>query len=270
MMRGMKSGFETRPFARPTASAVLVACALLLAVSVKPCLAGASGQTTFPSPEDASRALVSAVQEHDERAVGKILGAGSEVISPDARAEDTLERERFVQKYQEMHRWVRDSGGIRALYIGSENWPFPIPLVSRNGVWRFDSKAGSDEIRFRRIGENEVTAIGMCDTLVTAETQPATDSEADRLVKTLLPQIEGASKPILFHGYYFRILPSSPGGFAAIAYPAMYRSSGVMTFIVTQDGGVSEKDLGANTAKVARAMTSYHSDATWVPAESKP
>jgi hypothetical protein len=58
--------------------------------------------------------------------------------------------------------------------------------------------------------------------------------------------------------------------FAAIAYPVKYRSSGVMTFVVTQDGGVLEKDLGPNTAKVAGAMTSYHSDATWTPAESKP
>jgi Protein of unknown function (DUF2950) len=269
-MREMKSGFETRPFARPTASAVLVAWALLLAVSVKPCLAGASGQTTFPSPDDASRALVSAVQEHDEQAVGKILGTGSDLVSSDDQAGDTLERERFVQKYQEMHRWVRESGGTTSLYIGAQNWPFPIPLVSRDGVWRFDSKAGSDEIRFRRIGENEVTAIGMCDTLVTAKTYPGSDSEAGRLVTALLPHVEDESKPILFHGYYFRIMANSNGQFAAIAYPARYRTSGVMTFIVTQDGGVSEKDLGANTAKVAGAMTSYHSDATWVPAESKP
>jgi hypothetical protein len=269
-MRGMKSGFEKRQLPRPTASAALVAWTLLLSVSVNLCLAAVSGQTTFPSPDDASRALVSAVQEHDERAVGKILGAGSDLISSDDKDEDTLERERFVQKYQEMHRWVRESGGITTLYIGAENWPFPIPLVSRSGVWRFDSKAGSDEIRFRRIGENEVTAIGMCDTLVTAKLHPGTNSEANRLVKMLLSQVDGASKPILFHGYYFHILSNSGGGFAAIAYPAMYRSSGVMTFILTQDGRVSEKDLGPNTANIAGAMTSYHSDATWTPAESKP
>jgi hypothetical protein len=43
-----------------------------------------------------------------------------------------------------------------------------------------------------------------------------------------------------------------------------------MTFIVSRDGGVSEKDLGPKTAKIAMAMTSYHSDATWMPAESNP
>lgn len=256
MMRGIKSGFET-----------LVACALLVAGPVKLCLAGPWSQTSFPSPDDASRALVSALQEHDQRAVSEILGGGSELISSNDKTEDTLERERFVQKYGQMHRWVRESGGITILYIGAENWPFPIPLVSHHGVWRFDSKAGSDEIQFRRIGENEVTAIGMCDTLLTAETHPGTDSEADRLVKTLLPRVESASKPIPFHGYYFHILSNSGGAFAAIAYPVKYRSSGVMTFVVTQDGGASEKDLGPNTAKIAGAMTSYHSDVTWTPAE---
>jgi hypothetical protein len=114
-----------------------------------------------------------------------------------------------------------------------------------------------------------VTAIGMCTTLLTAETHPGTDSEADRLVKTLLPQVEPAGKPILFRGYYFRILSNSGGGFAAIAYPATYRSSGVMTFIATENGGVAEKDLGPNTANIARAMTGYHADASWTAADLK-
>jgi len=269
MMHAAKYGSDRRHFPK-SASAGLAVGALLLAGSVKLCLAAPSDQSAFPSPADAGRALVSAVRDHNERAVTKILGAGGDLVGTDDKAEDTLERERFVQKYQEMHRWVRESGGIATLYIGAENWPFPIPLVSRNGEWRFDSKAGSDEILFRRIGENEVTAIGMCDTLVTAETHPGTNSEADRLVKTLLPQLRAAGKPIPLHGYYFHILQSSSGGFAAVAYPARYRTSGVMTFVVTQDGRVSEKDLGPNTAKIAGAMTTYSADATWAPVESTP
>jgi Protein of unknown function (DUF2950) len=252
------------------ASATLAVCALLAAGSAKPCLAEPSSQTTFPSPDDAGRALVSAVQEHDEGAVSKILGGGSELTSSSDTADDTLDRERFVQKYQEMHRWVRESGGIKTLYIGAENWPFPIPLVSHNGAWRFDSEAGSKEILFRRIGENEVTAIGMCDTLVTVEARPGTDSEADRLLKTLLPHLQDAGKPVSFHGYYYRILSNPSSGFAAIAYPVRYRSSGVMTFIVTQNGSVSEKDLGPNTDHIAGAMTGYHADPTWSPVGSKP
>lgn len=266
MMYATKCEFDKRPLRRSTTGVALAVSALLAAAAVKPCLAGPN-QTGFSSPDEASRALVSAAQAHDERAVVKILGGGSELIRSDDTAEDALEREHFVKKYQEMHRWVREPGGIATLYIGAENWPFPIPLASRNGVWRFDSKAGSEEILFRRIGENEVTAIAMCDTLVTPETQPGTDSEANRLLQTLHSH---ASKPNPFHGYYFRILPNSGGGITAIAYPASYRSSGVMTIVATGDGGVSEKDLGAGTEKIAQAMTAYRRDSTWTPVEATP
>ena len=267
MTRGMKTRFEKHRLTKSTACASLAAFALFAAGSVELCLAGPSSQATFASPDDASHALASAVRQHDEQAVREILGGGTELISSDDKVEDTLDRERFAQKYQEMHRLVRESGGIATLYIGAENWPFPVPLVSHNGIWTFESKVGSEEIRFRRIGENEVTAIGMCATLVMAKMHPGSDHEAERLITTLLPQAKAASKPILFRGYYFRILPNSGGAIAAIAYPAMYRSSGVMTFIATYNGGVAEKDLGPNTANIARAMTGYQADASWTAAD---
>ena len=56
-------------------------------------------------------------------------------------------------------------------------------------------------------------------------------------------------------------------GFAFVAYPAEYRSSGVMTFIVNQDGIVYEKDLGAQTADIAQRLSAYDPDQTWHPAE---
>jgi hypothetical protein len=56
-------------------------------------------------------------------------------------------------------------------------------------------------------------------------------------------------------------------GFAFVAYPADYRNSGVMTFIVNQDGVVYEKDLGADTATVASAMSEYNPDKTWASAD---
>jgi hypothetical protein len=251
------------------ARAALVLCALV-GLGSRPCLAGASSQTAFASPDEAGRALVSAVQQHDERSVSSILGGGDELISAEDQTEGRLERERFAQKYREMHRWVRESARTRVLYLGAENWPFPIPLVSRDGQWRFDSKAGSDEILFRRIGENEVTAIGMCGTLATAEAHSGMDVEADRLVEALLPELRNPGNTIPFHGYYLHILSSSGGGFAAIAYPVAYRSSGVKSFIVTPDGAVSEKDLGPDTAKIAAAMTTPNLDSTWTLAEAKP
>ena len=90
--------------------------------------------------------------------------------------------------------------------------------------------------------------------------------------------LEGPPTP--YRGYYFHILArqgkSGPGGaksyivkgkmtegFAFVAYPAEYRSSGVMTFIVDQDGVVYEKDLGKKTEVVAKAMAEYNPNSTW-------
>lgn len=84
-----------------------------------------------------------------------------------------------------------------------------------------------------------------------------------------------------YHGYLYRILkaqgPNAPGGahdyvvgekmiggFALIAYPAHYRSSGVMTFMVNQDGVVYQKDLGRDTKEAARAVKAFDPDKTWV------
>jgi hypothetical protein len=92
------------------------------------------------------------------------------------------------------------------------------------------------------------------------------------------------AKAIPFHGYYYRILTSQgkdahggamsymtdgklTKGFAFIAYPAEYRNSGVMTFIVGKDGQVYQKDLGNNTAKIASSMTDFDPDKTWSVAE---
>jgi hypothetical protein len=235
------------------AGAAFTALVLLLAATIRPCVAGAQSQTTFASPEDASRALVAAVGVQDERAMTQILGGGKELLGAQDAAQDALDRQYFVQKYREMHRWARSHGAATTLYIGAEDWPFPIPLVYENGVWRFNSTAGLEEILFRRIGENEVAAIGMCRSLLTGEA----------------PSVGKTPKPILLSGYYFHTLSASDGRFAAIAYPAVYRSSGVMSFIVIQDGGVSEKDLGPGTTKVAGAMSRYRPDKSWTPVEQK-
>jgi Protein of unknown function (DUF2950) len=89
---------------------------------------------------------------------------------------------------------------------------------------------------------------------------------------------QGKSTP--FHGYYYRMLTKQGAaakggardyvvngqltkGFAFVAYPAEYRNSGVMTFIVNQDGAVYEKDLGPDTGKLGAAMTEYDPDSTW-------
>jgi hypothetical protein len=242
--------------------------ALLLAAYAPLCVAGKPTRPTFASAEEASHALFLAVRDHDERAVTEILQEGNSPVSADDELQNKLDRERFVQKYEEMHRWVREADGGLLLYIGAENWPFPIPLVSRNGAWRFDSDAGVQEIRYRRIGENELTAIALCHALV-AQSHPGAADATEDITAAVLAAAKSGNRPAAFHGYYFRSLARSGNRVAAIAYPAAYRSSGVMTFIVDPDGAY-EKDLGPNTAKIAGTMTGYRIDRTWTPAEATP
>jgi hypothetical protein len=201
--------------------------------------------------------------------VTQILQEGNSPVSADEELQNKRDRELFVQKYAEMHRWVRKADGDMVLYIGAENWPFPIPLVSRNGVWRFDSDAGVHEIQYRRIGENEVTAIALCQELVT-QSHPGAVDATDGTTAAALAAAKSGGRPIPVHGYYFRRLAVSGNHFAAIAYPVAYPSSGVMTFIVDPDGGAYEKDLGPNTAKVAGTMTGYQIDRTWTRTEATP
>src|ERR1700676_1813057 len=160
------------------ASAVLVLflLSLLLAVGfAKSSFAQEAQPKTFASAGDAANALFEATQKQDEQALEAILRAGKEVTSSSDEVEDKLEREQFSKKYQEMHRLVREPDGTTVLYIGAENWPFPIPLVSKNGAWYFDSDNGKQEILFRTVGENETTAIQVCHALSKVKEQSETD-----------------------------------------------------------------------------------------------
>jgi hypothetical protein len=234
-------------------------------------LAQQSAQPTFQSTAEASQALFQAVQSNNEEAIAKILGGPSDLASCRDVGQDKVERELFVQKYQEMHRLGRDADGSVTLYIGAENWPFPIPLVAGKGAWRFDPELGAKEVMFRRIGDNELTAIAICHEFVAAEKQyRASPTPPDLTVNSITSLIVKAANGsaggdrVLSDGYYFRFLTlGSTGKYALIGYPADYRSSGVMTFIVISSGVVYEKDLGANTSALASAMTAFHKDLTW-------
>ncbi len=173
--------------------------ALLMAAYAPLAVAGKSEQPTYLSAEEASHALFLAARNHDERTVTEILQAGDLPVSADEELEDRLDRERFVQKYEEMHRFVRQANGSMTLYIGAENWPFPIPLVSRNGAWRFDSDVGASEIRYRRIGENELTAIALCQALV-AQSHPGADGATDGPAAGVLAAAKNGGRPVAFHG----------------------------------------------------------------------
>jgi hypothetical protein len=240
---------------------------------------------TFSSPGEASYALFQAAQNGDEQGLEAILGAGKEVTSSNDDVEDKLERERFSQKYQEMHRLVREPDGLTVLYIGAENWPFPIPLVSKNGDWYFDSDSGMQEILFRTVGENEFTAVEVCEEFAmgrnAAEAKAVSEDPITRFAENLSSASAanaGNTESTPFHGYYFRIVGPNPAsdtsgrgkrtrGLKLVAYPAEYQSSGVQTFVVTQRGVVFEKDLGPDTTSISQMLDGRRPNSSWHRAE---
>ncbi len=239
-----------------------------------------------------------------------IFGPGAkEVISWSDDPEDRQSDYKvFAQKYDQMHRLVKEPDGTVSLYIGAENWPLPIPLVEKKGAWYFDIDTGKDEILYRRIGRNEMEAMEVSRALMDAEQDfyAGAHQYAQKFISSAgahdglywTESNAGVSSPIgpflahagfsasdgadraPFHGYYYRILvrqgPEAPGGarnyvvdgkmadgFAVSAFPAQYGSSGVMTFIMGQDGTIYEKDLGPTTDKLAEQIDQYNPDSTW-------
>jgi hypothetical protein len=298
----------------------LAAVAILLTVCFHTLsLAQQQGQKTFSSPEDASNELVTAAQSNDEKTMLEILGPdGKQIVYSGDEIEDANSRANFVQRYQEMHRLVKEPDGTVILYIGAKNWPTPIPLVNKGNSWYFDTDAGEKEILFRRIGRNELSTIRVCQELVAAEKEyfstqhneyaqkifsdetqhnglywKAADGETRSPIGPLVASAvaEGYAKgrdgtPTPYRGYYYQILTrqgkNGPGGaknyivngkmlegFAFVAYPAEYRSSGVMTFIVGQDGVVYQRDLGKKTEVLAKRMKEYNPYSSWQKAEEQ-
>ena len=289
------------------------ALAVMALLAVAP--AQESGQKTFTSPSDASRALYDAVKSGEKPAMLAVLGASSaRILSSGDPVQDQKNADYFTQHYEAMNRWGRETNGDQTLFMGAENWPFPVPLKkSAAGQWYFDSKAGVEEVLFRRIGKNEYAAIRVSKALADAQDEyfdglhdgstvhqyaqkfisdegkqnglfwPTAEGEPQSPIGPAFKYAtaEGYSKKTdPFHGYFFRMLtaqgPDAPGGaksyikdgamtegFAFVAYPAEYRNSGVMTFVVNLHGVIFEKDLGPKTADLAKAMTAINPDKTW-------
>ena len=101
-----------------------------------------------------------------KKSILDILGPhGKQIVSSGDDTEDADDRANFVRRYQEMHRLVKEPDGNITLYIGAENWPTPIPLVNRHSSWYFDTAASEKEILYRRVGENEMSTIVVCQQL---------------------------------------------------------------------------------------------------------
>lgn len=152
---------------------MLVIAVLMLAVKFesKFSVFADSSQTTFQSPDDAGAALAKAAKANDETALAEILGINTRTLlgTGDKEADQTA-LQAFAAKYERMNRWVDMGDGSSVLYIGADNFPFPVPLAKNSaGQWYFDGVAGAQEVRARNIGRNELLTIDACAAFANAE-----------------------------------------------------------------------------------------------------
>jgi len=296
---------------------VTIAALLWTAASI------ANAQQAFKSPDEAASALVAAAKSGDPKTIIAVLGPdGNDIVSSGDAVADAAARGKFVASYEAKHQIEMDGDNKAVMIVGQDDYPLPIPLVRKDGMWRFDTVAGRDEILARRIGKNELAAIQSCLAYVDAQNDyaakdrtgaganiyaqhivsqpgkkdglywPAAQGEDPSPLGELVAEaakqgyrVGGGRAP--YYGYYFKILTkqgaAAPGGeleyivrdkmiggFALVAYPAEYRNSGVMTFIVSYAGIVYQKDLGPETAKLAEAMRSFNPDPSWQKVEAAP
>jgi hypothetical protein len=223
-----------------------IAALLCTAVSV------ASAQQAFKTPDEAAAALVSAAKASDMKALVTVLGPdGEDIVSSGDEVADAATRQKFVAAYDAKHQITLEGDNKAVMIIGPDDYPLPIPLTRKDGMWRFDTAAGRDEILARRIGKNELDAIQASLAYVDAQNEYAEKDRTGVGVKTYAQRIisqpgkkDGLYWPTSageeasplgevvaqatrqgyrigggrtpFHGYYFKILtgqgPNAPGG----------------------------------------------------------
>ncbi|MEI8341063.1 MAG: DUF2950 domain-containing protein [Verrucomicrobiota bacterium] len=273
----------------------------------------------FATPEEASKALLEATQSEDRTGLRVIFGPDVQEILSGDKVQEASEIAAFSKAIAKMCNLSKVGEDKVILNVGEENWPFPIPLVKKEGQWQFDVAAGKDEILNRRIGKDELATIDVMQHYVNAQREYASVDRdgsgvlkyAQKIISTpgrqdglfwepsneagpspfgpLLAKAtsEGydpkkkSDAPQPYHGYYYKVLKAqgsaAPGGkynyvingnmiagFALVAWPSIYDQSGIMTFIVNQQGKVFQKNCGPETASVAARMTEYNPDKTWI------
>ncbi len=246
MIHTLADAFYVRHLVRHLGAAALTA--MMVGFAMVP---AATAQQSFKTPQEATETLVTAVRAGDSKTVDAILGPGAEqIISSGDAVEDENGRKVFLAAYDAKHTVETNGDKPATLLIGSDDYPFAIPIVKKGDAWVFDTAAGRVEILARRIGRNELAAIQVCLAYYDAqyeyaETMPKVDDMAvyaQRVVSRpgkkdglYWPSAEGEQQSPLgeavaaaslrgyrvgsgepFHGYYYKILtrqgPKAPGG----------------------------------------------------------
>ncbi|WP_313713657.1 DUF2950 domain-containing protein [Pseudomonas sp.] len=268
----------------------------------------AAAQEAFPTPEKAVESFVQAlgVEHADEARLAQLLGDDWRTYIPREGVQRS-DVDAFLEQYKAQHQIDQQGDNKAILAVGPEHWTLPIPLTKAANGWRFDLKAGSAEIRARRIGRNELAALQSVLAYHDAQMDYASQDRNGNGALEYAQQIfstpgkhdglfwadeeGGEISPLgplfgkdvvgdAWYGYHFRILdgqgPSAPGGaysylignqmsrgFALVAWPAKYNDTGVMSFMISHDGQVFEKDLGPQGDKIAKAMKRFDPDDSW-------
>jgi len=297
---------------------MLVAVACIAAaplVAAENTSAPPAGVELFDSAQQAAAALIDAAEKFDQARLVKLVGeSGRDVIlTGDVEHDRQRAKDFTAQAASKNHVEVSKSGTRATVYVGDQDWPFPVPVAKRGGKWFFDASAGRRELVYRRIGNNELDAIDICHGYVEAQHEFAlrkrdgyeVNEYAQRIIASPGKQDglawqnadgswggpvgENIARAIAqgftpgaepYRGYYFKILKGQGpaarlgqmdyvingvmiGGFALVAAPASYGVTGVNTFMVSYDGIVYEKDLGAATSEQFQKVERFNPDASW-------
>jgi hypothetical protein len=206
---------------------------------------------TFDKPDQAADALIDAADRFDVPALEQLFGGKfKEVLLTNEPADDRRRAKEFVAKAREKHSISTDPNvrGRAFLLVGSEDWPFPIPIVKHGTKWSFDTVAGRRELLYRRVGSNELDTIAICRGYVEAQHEYAlkkrqgydVNQYAQRIIATTGKQdglawqkpdgswdgpvgekaaqaiAHGYSRGEPYHGYFFKVLkgqgPAAPLG----------------------------------------------------------
>ena len=127
---------------------------------------------TFGTAQEAANALIDAAEKYDETALSEILGPDSyDIIHSGEPARDREVAQKFAEQARiKTNVKLQPKNPRRAiLEIGADDWPFAVPIVKVGTAWSFDTKAGRQELLYRRVGSNELDAIQICRNYVEAQ-----------------------------------------------------------------------------------------------------
>ncbi len=178
----MRRNYQTnKNFCYQSISSLIFAVTISLSLAAPLVVAAENAQqSTFGTAEDAVAALLEAVQEDGEDAVFNLFGRQYEEQLIGGDMAHSRENRRIIARAIQTHTDLVDDGRDRkTLVIGSEDWPFPIPLVREKRRWHFDTEAGIEEMVDRRVGRNELDAIANCHATIDAQIDYASADRDD-------------------------------------------------------------------------------------------